>query len=84
MVPWAGMAPQALLYHSWSVFFCCSVVYYDDPLRLIVPYNYFLARLKRPHDGFMKSAFALILTADNLWPHAPLAEHILSTIAKSR
>ena len=25
MVPWAGMAPQALLYHSWSVFFFAAV-----------------------------------------------------------
>ena len=35
------------------------VVYFDDPLRLTVPYNYFLERLKEPPDGILKSAFAL-------------------------
>ena len=35
------------------------VVYYDGPLRLAVPYNYFLERLKEPPAGFLKSAFAI-------------------------
>ena len=52
------------------------VVYYDDPLRLTVPYNYFLERHKEPPDGFLKSAFAIGLIV--------LAFSLPITIGRSR
>ena len=35
------------------------IVYYDDPVRLAVPYEFLMARLPEPPDGLLKSALSL-------------------------
>ena len=38
-----------------------TVVYYDDPLHLAVPYTFFLERLPEPPDGLVKLVLSLTL-----------------------
>ena len=38
-----------------------TLVYYNDPLRLAVPYVYLLEMLTEPPDGLLKSIFSLTL-----------------------
>ena len=34
-----------------------KLVYYDDPLHLAIPYNFFMEMLPEPPDGILKSVF---------------------------
>ena len=38
-----------------------TLVFYNDPLRLAVPYEYLLEMLPEPPDGLLKSLFSLPL-----------------------
>ena len=38
-----------------------KLVYYDDPLHLAIPYNFFMEMLPEPPDGMLKSALAFTL-----------------------
>ena len=48
-------------YLNEAVAAATTLVYYNDPLRLAVPYLYLLEILPEPHDGLLKSILSLAL-----------------------